>query len=97
MGKNVSESVEDKEALLNLVCDLIDEYELCNIRELKRFISARGEQHGIRNMDQVDSVLKANMGLIRLYFDASYQEKKYGRREIVDPKTGEIISPGFSD
>lgn len=91
IDRYISESVEDKEALYNLICDLIDDYQLCNIRELRRFIKARGDQYGIRSMRQVNAVLRAHTGLIRLYFDASYQEKIYGERELIDPETGEII------
>ena len=93
IDRYISESVEDKEALYNLICDLIDDYQLCNIRELRRLIKARGGQYGIRSMKQVNAVLRAHTGLIRLYFDASYQEKIYGQRDIVDPETGEIIKP----
>ena len=38
----------------------------------------------------VNSVLRAHTGLIRLYFDAVYQERKYGRGDI-DKETGEIL------
>lgn len=93
IDRYISESIEDKEALYNLICDLIDDYQLCNIRELRRFIKARGDQYGIRSMRQVNAVLRSHTGLIRLYFDASYQEKIYGERPLVDPKTGEVITP----
>ena len=38
----------------------------------------------------VNSVLRAHTGLIRLYFDAVYQERKYGRGDI-NKETGEIL------
>src|SRR5699024_9364100 len=34
--------VEDKDEMLNDVCDMIDEHGLANIRELRRFIKERG-------------------------------------------------------
>ncbi|KZU91297.1 Replication protein [Lactiplantibacillus plantarum] len=41
----------------------------------------------------VNSVLRAHTGLIRLYFDAVYQERKYGRNDL-DQETGEILDDG---
>ena len=40
-------------------------------------------------MKIINSVLRSHTGLIRLYFDAVYQERKYGRTDI-DTETGEI-------
>ena len=40
-------------------------------------------------MKVINSVLQAHTGLIRLYFDAVYQERKYGRGDI-NEETGEI-------
>lgn len=37
----------------------------------------------------VNSVLRSHTGLIRLYFDAVYQERKYGRSDV-DTETGEL-------
>lgn len=91
IDRYITESVEEKEDLYNLLCDIIDQYQLANIRELRRYIRAKGAEHGIRGMRQVNSALRAHTGLIRLYFDASYQERQYGTRDIIDPETGEVI------
>ena len=40
-------------------------------------------------MKIINSVLRSHTGLIRLYFDAVYQERKYCRSDI-DPETGEL-------
>ncbi|MFM9597081.1 replication protein RepB, partial [Streptomyces scabiei] len=64
-------------------------HNLANIRELRRFIKARGAEFGISSMSIVNSVLRSHTGLIRLYFDGVYQERKYGRTDI-DAETGEI-------
>lgn len=88
IDRYIVESVEEKEDLYNLICDLIDEKELANIRELRRYIALNGCEHGIRSMRQVNSVLRSHTGLIRLYFDAVYQERTYGRQ--VNVETGEL-------
>ena len=81
--------VEDKDEMLNDVCDMIDEHGLANIRELRRFIKERGTEYNLPSMKIINSVLRSHTGLIRLYFDAVYQERKYGR-SYVDTETGEI-------
>lgn len=78
IDRYVVDSVEEKEELYNLICDLIDDNDLANIRELREFISKSGAEYGIRSMRQVNAVLRAHTGLIRLYFDAVYQDRRYG-------------------
>lgn len=89
IDRYITLDAEDKEDMLNGVCDLIDEHGLANIRELRRFMKLRGSEYGMPSMKVVNSVLRSHTGLIRLYFDAVYQERKYGRNDI-DPDTGEI-------
>lgn len=81
--------VEDKDDMLNDVCDMIDEHSLANIRELRRFVKEHGTEYSLPSMKIINSVLRSHTGLIRLYFDAVYQERKYGR-SYVDTETGEI-------
>src|SRR5699024_9636317 len=71
-----------KVVMLNDVCDVIDEYCRANIRELRRFIRIHGAKHHLPSMKIINSVLCSHTGLIRLYFDAVYQERKYGRSDI---------------
>ena len=82
--------VEDKDELLNTVCDMIDEQSLANIRELRQFAALRGAEYGLPSMKVLNGVLRAHTGLIRLYFDAVYQERKYGKFKV-DYQTGEIL------
>ena len=89
IDRYITLDVEDKDDMFNLICDLIDNHNLANIRELRRFIRARGSEFGITSMSIVNSVLRSHTGLLRLYFDAVYQERKYGRTDI-DKETGEI-------
>lgn len=89
IDRYITLDVEEKDEMFNLVCDLIDDHNLANIRELRRFIKARGAEFGISSMSIVNSVLRSHTGLIRLYFDGVYQERKYGRTDI-DAETGEI-------
>ena len=89
IDRYISLDVEDKDDMLNDVCDLIDDHNLANMRELRRFLKAHGSEYGMPSIKVVNSVLRAHTGLIRLYFDAVYQERKYGRGDI-DKETGEI-------
>lgn len=89
IDRYITLDVEDKDDMLNDVCDLIDEHGLANIRELRRFVRARGAEHNLPSMKIINSVLRSHTGLIRLYFDAVYQERKYGRGDF-DKETGEL-------
>lgn len=81
--------VEDKDEMLNNVCDMIDDHGLANIRELRRFVKEHGTEYNLPSMKIINSVLRSHTGLIRLYFDAVYQERKYNK-QFVDMETGEI-------
>lgn len=89
IDRYVTLDVEDKDEMLNDVCDMIDEHGLANIRELRRFVRLRGAEYNLPSMKIINSVLRSHTGLLRLYFDAVYQERKYGRQDI-DKQTGEI-------
>lgn len=95
IDRYITLDVEDKDDMFNLVCDLIDEHGLANIRELRRFVRLRGAEFGLPSMKIVNTVLRSHTGLVRLYFDAVYQERKYGRFDVnpetdIDLETGEI-------
>lgn len=92
IDRYVSLDAEDKDEMLNVVCDLIDDYGLANIRELRRFIRSHGEKHNLPTMHIINKVLRSHTGLIRLYFDGVYQERKY-KESYVDVKTGEVKPP----
>ena len=79
--------VEDKDEMLNDVCDMIDDHSLANIRELRRFVKEHGTEYNLPSMKIINCVLRSHTGLIRLYFDAVYQERKYGR-SYIDKDTG---------
>lgn len=92
IDRYITVSVEEKEDLYNLVCDLIIDYDLANIKELKYFVLTKGNQYGISSMRQINEVIRSYTGLIRLYFDAVYQDRKYGSTvPKVDYSTGEIL------
>ncbi|MCT0499480.1 hypothetical protein EFL48_12005 [Lactococcus cremoris] len=46
-------------------------------------------EHNLPSMKVINSVLRSHTGLVRLYFDAVYQERKYGSK--IDEETGEIL------
>jgi len=89
IDRYITLDAEDKDDLLNDVCELIDDHNLANMRELRRFVLGHGSEHGLPSMKVINSVLQAHTGLIRLYFDAVYQERKYGRGDV-NKETGEI-------
>ena len=89
IDRYITLDVKDKDDMLNDVCDLIDDHNLANMRELRRFLKAHGSEYGMPSIKVVNSVLRTHTGLIRLYFDAVYQERKYGRGDI-NKETGEI-------
>lgn len=89
IDRYITLDVEDKDDMLNDVCDLIDEHGLANIRELRRFVKNNGAKHNLPSMKIINSVLRSHTGLIRLYFDAVYQERRYGRGDY-DEETGEL-------
>ncbi|MDR9868720.1 replication protein [Lactococcus cremoris] len=91
IDRYITLDVEDKDDMLNDVCDLIDDHNLANMRELRRFIKLHGVEYGLPSMKIINSVLRAHTGLIRLYFDAVYQERRYGRADI-DKDTGEVLN-----
>lgn len=88
IARYVTLDVEEKDYILDLVCNLIDEQGLANVRELKRFINQHGGEYSIPSMKIVNEVIRSHTGLVRLYFDGVYQERKYGQN--VDMETGEI-------
>lgn len=89
IDRYITFDVRAKEDLFNEICDMIDDQGLANMRELRRFIKLNGEEYGLPSMKIINSVLKSHTGLIRLYFDAVYQERKYGRSDV-DLETGEL-------
>ena len=89
IDRYITLDVEDKDEMLNDICDMIDEHDLANMRELRRFVKSHASEYGLPSMKMINSVLRSHTGLIRLYFDAVYQERKYGNK--IDKETGEIL------
>jgi len=89
LDRYVTLDVEDKDDLLNEICDVIDDHDIANYRELRRFVKNHGEEYNLPSMNTINTVVRSHTGLIRLYFDGVYQERKYGRTDI-DTTTGEI-------
>ncbi|MFK4879570.1 replication protein [Lactococcus petauri] len=89
IDRYITLDVEDKDEMLNDICDMIDEHDLANMRELRRFVKLHASEYGLPSMKIINSVLRSHTGLIRLYFDAVYQERKYGNK--IDKETGEIL------
>ena len=91
IDRYITLDVEDKEDLFNEICDIIDDHDLANMRELKNFVKYHGAEYGLPSMKVIRSVMKMSSGIIRLTFDAVYQERRYGRADI-DKDTGEVLN-----
>lgn len=47
--------VEDKDDILNDVCDMIDDYDLANMRKLRRVVKAHGADYNLPSMKIINS------------------------------------------
>ena len=98
IDRYVTLDAEQKDDILDEVCNIIADYRLANILELKNFVSEKGAEYGLPTMKVINSVLRSHTGLIRLYFDGVYQERKYGSSApVVDAETGEILTKKEND
>lgn len=88
IDRYVTLSVEEKDEAFDRLLEIIAEYGLANINELRRFVLQQGSQFGV-DLKLMNKVIRDHTGLVRLYFDASYQERKNGTR-LVNYETGEI-------
>lgn len=70
----------EKRELANLIFALIRKYQLENIIDLYEFVEARGDDYGFPSMNQINDVVSAKAGLLRLYFDGNYQRRKRGEK-----------------
>ena len=92
IDRYVTLDAEQKDDILDEVCNIIAEHRLANILELKNFVMTKGAEYGLPTMKVINSVLRSHTGLIRLYFDGGYQERIYGRSvPSVDFETGEVL------
>lgn len=89
IDRYITIDVEEKEYILNTICNLIDAHDLANMRDLKRYIESYGQKHGL-TMNIVNAVVRSYTSIVRLYFDAVYQDLEKQKRAVIDPKTGEI-------
>lgn len=88
IDRYVTLSVEEKDEAFDQILEIIAEYGLANINELRRFVIQQGAQFGV-DLKLMNKVIRDHTGLVRLYFDASYQERRNGVR-LVNYETGEI-------
>ena len=60
IDRYITLDVKDKDDMLNDVCDLIDDHNLANMRELRRFLKAHGSEYGMPSIKVVNSVLRCS-------------------------------------
>lgn len=80
-----------KRELRESLFEIITEFKIVNIIELRIFLGQRGLEFGIEGMKYVDEIIAGSSGIFRLYFDANYQcgyRPRYSK--IIDSETGEI-------
>lgn len=56
----------------NLFLDIVDDYNLVNIKDLMVFICFRGVEFGILNMNDVKDIVLINFSVFRLWFEGNY-------------------------
>src|SRR5699024_11569984 len=74
IDRYVTLDVEDKDDMLNVVCDLIDDHDIANMRELRRFVRLHGAEYDLPSMKIINTVLRFQRGLIGLYFVVVYKD-----------------------
>lgn len=65
-----------KNEILNLICGLIYQYKFENIFSFLDFYYENLEAYDFPPPNQLNSIIKANSGLLRLYFDGAYQSNQ---------------------
>ncbi|EPA8316038.1 replication protein [Enterococcus faecalis] len=70
----------EKRELCNLILNLIRKFKIENIVDLSDFVENHGEDYGLPSMNQINDVVSAKTGLLRLYFDGNYQRRKRGEK-----------------
>lgn len=86
--------VEEKDELFEVICEIVEKYQIANVLELGKFVRKYGHMYGLPSMRLVNKVIAPKTGLMRIYFDGAYQARKNGIKEIeieIDPNTGEIL------
>lgn len=88
VARYVTFDVEQKEMYFEIICDLIEEHLIANLLQLRKFIKEEGSNYGL-DLKILTKVIANKVGLLRLYFDAAYQErqsKKEGEFAILEEK-----------
>ncbi|OWP34865.1 replication protein RepB, partial [Limosilactobacillus fermentum] len=92
LDRYVTLDESQKRELRNILTEMIDKNGITNVKELRAFVSWRGNEYGINNMNDVNDVLASNGNYFKMAFDGNYQNgfrPQYARR--VNSDTGEII------
>lgn len=74
ISRYVSLDVEEKEEIFELVCELIEEFYIPNILELRKFVNESGSEYGL-DLKKVNKAIANKVAMLRLYFDGAYQQR----------------------
>ncbi|MDT2738267.1 replication protein, partial [Enterococcus pseudoavium] len=64
--------VEEKDELFEIICEIVEKYQIANILELGKFVRKYGSIYGLNSMRVVNKVIVSKTGLMRIYFDGAY-------------------------
>lgn len=70
---------EQKKDILLQIKRVICEYGIPNIIDFEEWLTENGQAYGLDNEQQIMSVVRENVGYIRLYFDGAYQRSGAGK------------------
>lgn len=73
--------IYEKEDLLDRVLKAIDRNGIENYKQLNNFMHQNGSEIGINSRKDLTTVIKSNIGMIRLALDGEYQERRREEEE----------------
>lgn len=89
LDRYITLDVEQKKDIFNILTMAISTKYICNVIDLNLFVQNEGDSYGLKWAD-VQEVLKANSGILRLYFDGAYAKSKKWQIQTYDEYLHEL-------
>lgn len=89
LDRYITLDVEQKKDIFNILTMAISTKYICNVIDLNLFVQNEGDSYGLKWSD-VQEVLKANSGILRLYFDGAYAKSKKWNIQTYDEYLHEL-------
>ena len=83
IDRYITLDLEQKKDIFNILTTAIRKKDICKVLDLNEFVELEGEAYGLKWSD-VQEVLKANSGILRLYFDGAYAKSKKWQIQTYD-------------